>query len=392
MHEEKSHWTWLGGLAAGAGMMYYLDPDRGRRRRALARDKCFSLFCQSGRAMDATARNLRAEGIGLVARMRSRMRHEDQASDEKLVARVRSEMGRAVSHPHAIDVMAQHGRVVLHGPVLREEYDGLISRIARVRGVKSVDAHLEAHEEPGNVPGLQGPRRRSQISALARENWPPALRLAAAAGGATLAISGTQRGGATGALAITAGAALLLRAATNMETRRLTGVGAGHRAVDIHKTVHIAAPVEEVFAFWDRVENFPRFMSRLKEVRRNGDGRTHWVACGPAGLTVEWDARETRREPNRLLAWSSEPGAAVQSAGMVHFAPHPHGGTQIDVQMSYNPPAGAIGHAFAAIFGLDPKSAMDGDLVRLKSLLEKGKATAHHHTVYRDQLPSGAQA
>jgi uncharacterized membrane protein len=127
-------------------------------------------------------------------------------------------------------------------------------------------------------------------------------------------------------------------------------------------------------------------MSHLKEVRRIGDGRTHWVASGPAGISIEWTAVETRREPNRLLAWSSEPGSALQTAGMVRFQTDQRGGCLIDVQMSYNPPAGAIGHAFAAIIGSGPKSAMDDDLVRLKSLIEYGKATAHHHAVYRDEV------
>jgi uncharacterized membrane protein len=212
------------------------------------------------------------------------------------------------------------------------------------------------------------------------------VRLLVGAGGAAMTAAGSVRGGVTGALATTAGVGLLARAVTNLDARRLIGVGAGRRAVDIHKTIHVLAPVEEVFAFWDNVENFPRFMSHLKQVRRIGDGRTHWAASGPAGLSMEWTAVETRREPNQLLAWSSEPGSALQSAGAVRFRPDPNGGTLIDVQMSYNPPAGAIGHAFAAIFGLDPKSAMDDDLVRLKSLIEYGKATAHHHAVYRDEV------
>jgi hypothetical protein len=44
--------------------------------------------------------------------------------------------------------------------------------------------------------------------------------------------------------------------------------------------------------------------------------------------------------------------------------------------MSYNPPAGAIGHAIATLFGADPKRAMDEDMLRLKSLLEEGKTRA----------------
>jgi uncharacterized membrane protein len=313
--------------------------------------------------------------------------------DGVLVARVRSEMGRAVSHSHAIEVTADHGHVTLRGPILSDEVKRLVSCVSHVRGVRSVDQQLEVHDDAGGVSALQGGRRRpGRRSAIMQNNWSPAVRLIVGAGGAAMTAAGSLRGGLTGAFATTGGVGLLARAITNMDTRRLTGVGAGRRAVDIHKTIHILAPVDEVFAFWDNVENFPRFMSHLKEVRRIGDGRTRWVASGPAGISMEWTAVETRREPNQLLAWSSEPGSALQTAGIIHFRPEPNGGALVDVQMSYNPPAGAIGHAFAAIFGVDPKSAMDDDLVRLKSLMEYGKATAHHHAVYREEVEPRQQA
>ena len=73
--------------------------------------------------------------------------------------------------------------------------------------------------------------------------------------------------------------------------------------IEFRKAVRINAPVEEVFAFWQNYDNFPRFMSHLKEVRDMGDGRSHWVANGPAGTPVEWDAQitETAAEPGDRL-------------------------------------------------------------------------------------------
>src|SRR5690606_16207145 len=92
-----------------------------------------------------------------------------------------------------------------------------------------------------------------------------------------------------------------------------------------------------------------------------------------AGLSVQWNAVITRQEPNSLIAWKSEPGSLVESAGTVHFRPNAQGGTQLDIQMSYNPPAGALGHAMAAIFGSDPRHLMDEDMIRFKSLIENEK-------------------
>ncbi|MCG3117769.1 MAG: SRPBCC family protein [Candidatus Manganitrophus sp. SA1] len=150
------------------------------------------------------------------------------------------------------------------------------------------------------------------------------------------------------------------------------GVGAGHRAVDIKKAINIAAPVEQVFDLWSNYENFPKFMSNVKAVWDLGEGRSHWVVAGPVGVSVEWDAVMTEKIPPKVLAWKSLPGSAVDHAGIIHFNSNPDGTTQVNIQMAYNPPAGAIGHVVAALFGSDPKSEMDQDLAQMKSFIETG--------------------
>ncbi len=104
-----------------------------------------------------------------------------------------------------------------------------------------------------------------------------------------------------------------------------------------------------------------------------GDGRSHWVIAGPAGVPVEWDAVITRLIPNKVLAWKTIPGSVVEHAGILHFEPTPDGGTRVHIRLSYNPPAGALGHSLIALLGSDPKSRMDEDLVRMKTFLETGK-------------------
>jgi len=121
-----------------------------------------------------------------------------------------------------------------------------------------------------------------------------------AAGGA-LVLHGLRQRHALGLAAGLTGVGMLARAVTNMEMRRLVGIGGGRRAVDIDKTLHIQAPLKEVYTFWANVENFPRFMTHIKEVRHLGEGRSHWVAEGPAGTSVSWDAELTVYEPNRRL-------------------------------------------------------------------------------------------
>jgi len=128
-----------------------------------------------------------------------------------------------------------------------------------------------------------------------------------------------------------------------------------------------------VFEFWRRYENFPRCMSNVREVRDTGGGRSHWKVAGPAGVPVEWDAEITQIVPNKVLAWKTVPGSTVEHAGIVRFQQNDDGTTTVTVRMSYNPPAGAIGHTVATLFGADPKRELDADLTRTKTLIETGR-------------------
>lgn len=377
----------LSAAGLGAAAMYLFDPDRGNRRRAVVRDKMVSAAHQAGGAVDVTARDVANRARGSVAELRSWMARRPP-SDEVLAERIRSRLGFLVSHPRSIEVAVREGRVTLSGPVLAHEVDRLLAGVRGVRGVQDVDNRLEVHREPGNVPGLQGQPRRPRgggVFPLMQTVWSPSARLLGGLTGAALGLAAARLGGLPGAALGLGAIALLIRAATNLELGRLIGVGAGRGALVVHKSITVRKPIEEVFAFWQRYENFARFMSHVHEVRRT-DGRAHWVVAGPAGVPVEFDTEETRVVPNQEIAWRTVPGSLVEHAGTVRFLPSGAGETTVEVRLSYNPIAGAAGHAVAALFGADPKRAMDDDLIRFKSLVEEGKATAHGQTVSREDL------
>ncbi len=364
-------WAVLAGFGLGAALMYALDPQAGARRRALVRDKMVRSANKTGAAAGATARDLRNRTLGLAAEVRSRLGSRE-ASDAVVAERVRAELGRVVSHPGSIHVSAQQGRVTLSGPILSQEVDPLLAVVAAVPGVTAVMSRLQARERAGDIPGLQGGVRREPRSELRQTHWSPTARLlAGVTGGALVALAGARRS-ALGAVGGLAGLGLLARGLTDLEFKRLFGIGAGRRAIDIAKTLTIAAPVEEVYAFWSDYRSFPRFMSNVRDVQDRGDGRSRWTVAGPAGIPIEWDAEITRQVPNELLAWKTVPGSPVEHAGVVRFQPNRDGSTRVHVRMSYNPPAGAVGHAVATLFGADPKSEMDADLVRMKTLIETG--------------------
>jgi uncharacterized membrane protein len=375
-----------GALGLGAGLAYLLDPDRGRRRRALASDQMISAAHAAGDAVETTSRDVRNRALGTIASVRSRFA-ADEVSDDVLEERVRARLGSVVRHPGSIEVSARDGCVTLRGPILAGDVNRLLRRVGAVRGVRSVDNQLEVHRAPDDVPGLQGEGRLpGPRPAFMQTVWSPTERLVAGAAGAWLTLYGVRQPGLVRSVAGLAGLGLLARAFTNLELKRLVGVGAGRRAVTVQKTLHINAPVEEVFDLWSHYENFPRFMTHVREIRRSEGGRSRWTVAGPGGMPLEWETIETAHEPNRRIAWKTVEGAPVAHAGVVRFDPTPEGGTRVDIKLSYNPPAGALGHGLASLLGQDPKRALDDDLLRMKSLLEDGRTRAHGQAVTREQL------
>jgi len=361
-------------LGAGAGLMYLFDADRGGRRRARLRDIATHTINKTGSAAGAASRDLTNRARGFAAQASSIFRGGD-TDDDTLVARVRSKMGRAVSHPGAIEVRAMNGLVRLSGDVLAQEVDTLLSCVRSAPGVRGLDNQLRIHSQPGDMPNLQGGRaRRGARFELMQSNWSPTARLLTTLTGGALMSLCLRRRDAFGVAAGTLGFGLMARGITNVETRRLIGIGGGRRAIDFHKTINIEAPLECVFGFWKNSGNFPHFMTNVREVRNLGYGRSQWTVAGPAGLSVKWDAVITEFIPNKIIAWKSEPGSAIANAGIVRFEPSNGGGTRVTIRMSYNPPAGAIGHALAKIFGANPKREMDQDLLRMKTMIETGRA------------------
>ena len=216
-------------------------------------------------------------------------------------------------------------------------------------------------------------------------------RLISMVAGGVLAGYAMRRRSTLGGAAAIAGAALLHRGATGhcslyqaaginrasaaekradrgSDTRSRLGGAAG---IMVEESVTIRRPLAEVFAFWRRLENLPRFMQHLVSVSEHPDGTSHWVAKGPAGMQVEWDARIINELPNNLLAWQSLTGATVATAGSVHFT-ETRLGTTVRTRFQYDPPAGKLGAAAAALLGDDPAQSVREDLRRLKVVLEKG--------------------
>jgi uncharacterized membrane protein len=148
----------------------------------------------------------------------------------------------------------------------------------------------------------------------------------------------------------------------------------GSRGIHVRESVRIERPVSEIYAFWRQLENLPRVLTHLESVDESGDGRSHWIARGPADLGVEWDAEIINDIEDKLIAWRSLPHSDIVTAGSVNFK-RVRGGraTELSVHLQYEPPAGRAGAFFARIFGREPSQTIREDLRRLKQVMEAGE-------------------
>ncbi len=160
----------LGGLGLGAALMYVLDPERGKRRRALVRDKAVRLSRKASDRLDARSRDWRNRARGAAAEVKAMARSEE-ISDPVLEERVRAEIGRVVSNPGALEVSAAAGTVTLSGPVLASEVDDLLSAAHGVRGVDDVENRLQVYESAEGVPALQGSKGPRSKAERGRDRW-----------------------------------------------------------------------------------------------------------------------------------------------------------------------------------------------------------------------------
>jgi CBS domain-containing protein len=213
------------GAALGAGLMYFLDPQRGRRRRALVRDSSVRLTHKLRDAADVTRRDLSNRYQGVKSKAQSLFSSSHQPhSDEQLKARIRSQLGRVSSHPRAIEVEVHDGRVTLRGPVLSDEAQRVFDAVSAIRGVQHVDNQMEIHQEPGNIAALQGGSTRQGARwDVLQQRWSPATKALVGGGALAFLSRAAPRSGVRGAILGAVTTALAGKAIKSVQRRRESG-------------------------------------------------------------------------------------------------------------------------------------------------------------------------
>ena len=223
------------------------------------------------------------------------------------------------------------------------------------------------------------------LTCASQKNVGDMERFASVVGGGLMVLSALQRRPLEGLLLGGLGAALIYRGITGRcECYKVLGIstrdkGTGATSIPARygfkyeKSLVINRSANDLFDFWRDLGNLPRIMPHLTSVKEIGGDRSHWVATGPLGVEVEWDAEIYNEDSGRMLAWRSLPGGAVDTAGSVHFVEHgPGRGTEVRVSLKYNPPLGQVGANLAWLLGSGVEQEIDGDLRRFRQMMEGG--------------------
>ena len=169
--------------------------------------------------------------------------------------------------------------------------------------------------------------------------------------------------------------------------RRIVDVLTNHRTSDaasddtadqslklVERTVTIARPRHELYAFWRDFGNLAQVMENIESVTVVDERRSHWVVRAPAGQTVEWDSVIVEDIADELISWQSDAGADIANSGRIDFRDAPGGrGTLVTATIAYDPPAGAVGKLVAKLFQREPKIQARRDLRRFKQFMETGE-------------------
>src|SRR5690348_70331 len=185
-------------------------------------------------------------------------------------------------------------------------------------------ATMTAPRQTSPVPGV---RQRPAGAQAPRTNVGETERWLSLLGGGALALIGLSRGSLGGLGLALLGGGLCYRGATGhcpgysalgVSTAEPRGprtsvpAGQGRKVVS---SITINRTPEELYRYWRNFNNLPRFMHNLESVELTGGDRSHWVARGPLGVRVEWDAEIITDRPNELIGWRSLPGSQVDTAG-----------------------------------------------------------------------------
>ncbi len=289
-------------------------------------------------------------------------------------AQIHAALRATVGHPALVKAELEPGTRVLNlsGTIFEHEVEALLSRLKSLRFVREVQNSLHTIR----LESLGSDRRGKEFETYDYESnyletsWPLAFRWIIGGISALSLYRGMTRKGTSGTLLGASALALLSRAAFNRDLAQLFGALV-LPVIRIHRAFIVDAPVEDCYDFWSRFDNYKLFMSFIEDVTVTENGYLHWIARLPGRARLQWDCQVTSLRPLQRVAWKSVNRALIANAGMIEFEPLGAQKTRIRIELSYIPPAGALGYLVAKGLGFDPGHHIDEDLEVMRLLLEQ---------------------
>jgi uncharacterized membrane protein len=140
-----------------------------------------------------------------------------------------------------------------------------------------------------------------------------------------------------------------------------------------HAAVTVNAPAHQVYSLFTHFNDFPKFMSFVKEVTYYDNQNSHWVADVVGHH--EWDAVNEQWVPDRQVGWRSTKG--MENFGKVTFSSLNDKQTRVDVYINYNPPAGVLGDVGEKMgAGSRFDTALQNDLDHFARMVDEAPAGA----------------
>jgi polyketide cyclase/dehydrase/lipid transport protein len=133
----------------------------------------------------------------------------------------------------------------------------------------------------------------------------------------------------------------------------------------VQQAIEVSAPLHTVYEKLTAVENYPRFMSGVREVTPIGVDQTHWI-MDVDGKRREFDAQFTERTLDERVSWSTMDGLLAETLTL-----RPLGETktqvvaQLEADIAFLMPSDRHGQASLT-------KRLKADLTSFKSLVEGG--------------------
>jgi uncharacterized membrane protein len=160
-------------------------------------------------------------------------------------------------------------------------------------------------------------------------------------------------------------------------------------AINIRTNMIVNKPKDEVYAFWRKLENLPLFMKHLATVTEIDTKHSHWEAIIPGNIgKIKWNAEIVKEEEGKMIGWQSIANSTINNAGKVVFNDALGGqGTELEVVISYHPPAGELGAGLAKALNPVFERIIRQDIMNFKEYIE----TKHNTTNAGSDGTTGSQ-